>query len=92
MRSLFLFPVLVTSTLAFSQTSQSDSQTLKAPLEEVRLLRQEVAYNHGRSATCANRVVPAAAARCCSRTCRGSGGGDTFKADSVTGRAQAFRD
>ncbi len=42
MRALFLAPVLAISTLALSQTGQSDSQTLKALLEEVRLLRQDL--------------------------------------------------
>ena len=42
MHSLLLVPVLVISTLAFSQTSQSDSQTLKSLLEKVRLLRQDL--------------------------------------------------
>jgi len=42
MRSLFLVSLFVTSTLAWSQPSQSDSQTLRALLEEVRLLRQDL--------------------------------------------------
>jgi DNA repair exonuclease SbcCD ATPase subunit len=41
MRFLLLAPVLAVSTLGFPQT-QSDSQTLKALLEEVRLLRQDL--------------------------------------------------
>lgn len=42
MRSLFLISLLVGATLAFSQASQSDSQTLKSLLEEVRLLRVDL--------------------------------------------------
>ena len=42
MRHLLLVPVLVVSTLGFSQTPQSNSQTSKALLEEVRLLRQDL--------------------------------------------------
>ena len=42
MRSLFLISLLVGATLAFSQTSQSDSQTLKSLLEEIHLLRVDL--------------------------------------------------
>ena len=41
-RLLLTIATLAVSTVAFSQSNQSDSQTLRALLEEVRLLRQDL--------------------------------------------------
>ena len=70
MRCLLLtIATLSVSTVAFTQSNQSDSRTLQALLEEVRLLRQDLHTHYGYGATCPNRVVPIAASRRRSRAC-----------------------